>query len=160
MNRVKEFDEKLPKFPDGRIDYRESDTALVVTAFLKFGDEILLMKRSDKVADYKERWNTVAGYFDRMEPVKDRALKEVKEETGVTEDLVSTLVIGEVFEFTDEDINKTWIVHPVLFELTDKPEIKLDWEHTDYKWIGTEELEDFDTVPKLDKSLENTLQVL
>jgi hypothetical protein len=40
-------------------------------------------------------------------------------------------------------------------ELKNKPEIKLDWEHTEYKWIKPGEFKEFETVPKLDKSLEN-----
>ena len=39
--RVKELAEKLPRFPDGRIDYSHSDVALVVTCFVKFQDKIL-----------------------------------------------------------------------------------------------------------------------
>ncbi len=40
-------------------------------------------------------------------------------------------------------------------ELKNKPEIILDWEHTEYKWIKSKELKNFDMVPNLDKSLEN-----
>ncbi len=49
---LQEFSEKLPKFPDGRIDYSGSDKAPVLTCFVKFGDKILLLKRSDKVRTY------------------------------------------------------------------------------------------------------------
>lgn len=33
---LEEFSEKLPKFPDGRIDYSLSDKAPVLTCFVKF----------------------------------------------------------------------------------------------------------------------------
>ena len=46
---IKEFANKLPKFPDGRIDYSSSDIAPVITVFVKHKDKILLLKRSDKV---------------------------------------------------------------------------------------------------------------
>ncbi len=36
-----------------------------------------------------------------------------------------------------------------------KPIIKLDWEHTEYRWIKPQKMKDFDTVPGLEKSLEN-----
>ena len=44
---LKEFD-RLPKFPDGRIDYSNSDKAPVLTCFVRFEDEILLLKRSEE----------------------------------------------------------------------------------------------------------------
>ena len=54
-------------------------------------------------------------------------------------------------------INKKWIVTPVLVELKDKPEIKLDWEHTEFEWIKPEEMKNYDTVVSLDKSLEKVI---
>jgi isopentenyldiphosphate isomerase len=127
---IKEFSEKLPHFPDGRINYSNSDIAPVVTCFLKDKDKILLLKRSDKVRTYKGKWNTVAGYLDEPKTIREKALEK----------------------------HKTWITCPVLIELKNKPEIKLDWEHTEYKWINPEELISFDIVPKLDKSLRRVLK--
>ena len=36
IEMVREFAKKLPKFPDGRIDYTNSDTSLVITVFIKY----------------------------------------------------------------------------------------------------------------------------
>jgi len=158
LKTIKEFSQKLPKFPDGRIDYSKSDTAPVITIFVKYEDRILLLKRSDKVRTYQGKWNTVAGYLDELRPVREKILEEVKEELGIIEDNILSIRLGEPYEFTDEKANKTWIVHPVLVELKNEPEINLDWEHTEYKWIRPEELKNFDTVPKLGKSLENAFK--
>jgi len=158
LKTIEEFANKLPKFPDGRIDYSKSDTAPVITVFIKHRDSILLLKRSDKVRTYQGKWNTVAGYLDERRPIREKILEEIKEELGISEDNILSIYLGEPYEFTDEKANKTWIVHPVLVELKNKPEIKLDWEHTEYKWIRPEELKDFDTVPKLGKSLENAFK--
>ena len=46
---------------------------------------------------------------------------------------------------------------PVLVELKDKSEIKLDWEHTEFKWIKPEEMKNYDTVTSLDKSLKKVI---
>lgn len=158
LNTIEEFAEKLPKFPDGRIDYSNSNAAPVITVFIKHKDKILLLKRSGKVSTYQRKWNTVAGYLDELKPIKEKILEEIQEELGISEDNILSIHIGETYKFTDAEANKTWIVHPVLVELKIKPEIKLDWEHTEYKWIKPEELKEFDTVPKLDRSLENTLK--
>ena len=98
------------------------------------------MKRSDKVWTYKGKWNSVAGYLDDLKPLSKKALQEISEEIGVQEENILKIKIGDPFEFADENIKKTWIVHPLIAELKNKPEIKLDFEHTEYKWIQPEEL--------------------
>ena len=154
LNTIKEFAKKLPRFPDSRIDYSNSDTAPVIRIFLKYKDEFLLLKRSEKVRTYQGKWNAVAGYLDEVKPIRKKVLEEIKEELGVTEDDILSIRIGETFEFTDNIIKKTWIVHPILAKLKNKPDIKLDWEHTEHKWIKLEELGSFDTVPHLSRGLE------
>ena len=57
---------------------------------------------------------------------------------------------------TGSKIKKTWVVHPILIELNKKPEVKLDWEHTEFKWIKPEQIKDFDRVYGLEKSYENS----
>ncbi|MBO8183616.1 MAG: NUDIX domain-containing protein [Archaeoglobus sp.] len=156
---LRELGEKLPKFPDGRIDYSKSDIAPVITVFVKYRDKILLLKRSDKVSTYKGKWNTVAGYLDEIRPIEEKVLEELGEELGIGEENILSIRIADPFEFKDSRIGKTWIVTPVLIELGKEPEITLDWEHTDYTWIHPDELKNFDTVPNLDKSLERALAV-
>ena len=65
--------------------------------------------------------------------------------------------MGSPYEFFDTDEQKTWLVHPVLVELKQRPKIKLDWEHTEFKWISPDKLMTYDTVPKLDESLKRVL---
>ncbi|MBI2106215.1 NUDIX domain-containing protein [Candidatus Woesearchaeota archaeon] len=158
LNLLKEFSERLPKFKDGRIDYSNSDKAPVVTIFVKFGDKILLLKRSDKVATYKGKWNTIAGYLDEIKSIKDKILEELREEIGVNEKNIKFIEIKNSYKLVDNKINKTWIVHPVLVELKEKPEIKLDWEHTEFRWINYRDLKNYDIVTDLDKTLDIVLK--
>lgn len=158
LKTIKGFAEKLPSFPDGRIDYSNSAIAPVITVFIKYKDKILLLKRSDKVRTYQGKWNTVAGYLDELKPIREKVLEEIKEEIGINEDNFLSIRIGEPYEFTDFEVNKTWVIHPILVELKYKPDIKLDWEHTEYKWIKPEELKEFEVVSNLDKSLENAFK--
>lgn len=158
LQTIEEFAEKLPKFSDGRIDYSDSNIAPVITIFVKFKEKILLLKRSDKVRAYQNKWNTVAGYLDEVKPIRDKVLEEIKEELGFDENQISSIHFGEPYKFTDKKINKTWIIHPALAELKVKPEIKLDWEHTEFRWIKPEDLKNFDIVPKLEESLKRVLE--
>jgi len=157
IDKVKDFAKKLPKFPDGRIDYTHSETSLVLTVFIKYKDKILLLKRSDKVGTYKGKWNTVTGYIDEPKPLIKKIIEEINEELGITKDNILSYSIGEPFEFEDPKVKKTWIVHPAKVELKNDPDIKLDWEHSEFKWIKPGEIKKFNIVPKLDLSLKRGL---
>ncbi len=150
---LEEFAKELLKFPDGRIDYTKAETVPVVDVWVKHKDKILLVKRSDKVANYKGKWNVISGYLDEIKPLEQQAIKELNEELGIEEDNILSLDVKQTYNFVDEGI--TWIVHPVLAELKEKPEIKLDWEHTDYKWILPEELETFDVISDLKQMIKD-----
>jgi isopentenyldiphosphate isomerase len=153
LQRVRMLGTTLPRFPDGRIDYSDSDVAPILTVFLRYGGEILLLKRSDKVSTYQGMWNTVAGYIDEDRPLRDKVLEELGEEVGLGEDDLSQITLGEPYEFTDAEIGRTWIIQPVLAELKEKPEIELDFEHTEYLWVRPGELSEYDVVPNFEGSL-------
>lgn len=154
---LKEFTETLPRFPDGRIDYSHSGRAPVLTCFVEYNGEILLLKRSDEVRVYQGKWNTVAGYLDEPKPIRQKAIEELSEELGIQQDIIKEIKLGEPYEFYDESVDKTWLVHPVLVNLSAKPDIKLDWEHTDFKWIKPKDIKSFDIVTNLDETLERAL---
>jgi len=149
---VRYFDKNLPHFADGRINYSKSSKAAVVTVFIKYKDKILLLKRSDKVRTYKNKWNSVAGYLDELKSIDEKALEELKEEIGLNPKSVASLTTGKPFKMFDMKIRKTWFVHPVLVKVKNKPNIKLDWEHSNYRWINPKDLIKFDIVPNLSKS--------
>ncbi|MBM3309219.1 MAG: NUDIX domain-containing protein [Candidatus Altiarchaeales archaeon] len=155
---VERLGRKLPKFEDGRIDYSKSKVAVVLTIFIRHTGRILLLKRSSRVSSYKNRWNVVAGFLDDLKPLREKVLEELKEELGLRESSISCMHFGRQYRFRDREIDKTWIVFPVLVDLKEKPVIKLDWEHVEYKWVLPEELKDFGTVPNLEKSWKNALK--
>lgn len=161
LKTPKGFTKKLPKFPDGRIDYSGSNIAPVITVFVKYKDKILLLERSNKVRTYQGKWCAVAGYLDEVKPIGQKALEEIQEELGakIDKDDVLSVKLGASYEFEDSKEQKFWIVHPVLIELRRKPKIKLDWEHINYQWIRPEELKNFETVPKLDESLKRVVKI-
>ena len=148
----------LPKFPDRRIDYTNSPKAPVITCFVRYGDDFLLLKRGDKVATHKGRWSVVAGYLDDFNGLKEKVLEELREEIGVLEKDIKSIKFGDVYIFTDSETGKTWVVHPALVELSKKPEIKLDWEHTEFRWVKIGEIKNFDVPKDLEDSLERLIK--
>jgi 8-oxo-dGTP diphosphatase len=157
IEKIRSVARRLPKFPDGRINYHDADTALVLTVFVQYNDKILLLKRSDKVGTYKGKWNTVTGYLDEPCPLLDKIHEELQEELGITTDIIDSYYIGESFSFEDPTIKKTWIVHPAMVILNRLPQITLDWEHSEYIWIDPQDMTQYDTVPNLHLSLTRDL---
>jgi len=152
---INSFSKKLPHFPDGRIDYTTSKEAPVLNCFVEFNGEILLLKRSDKVGNYQGKWNSIGGYLDEDRSLEEKVKEELSEELNIEENNIANIQIGEAYAFHDKDIDKIWHIFPVLAKLKAKPEINLDWEHTEYVWIAKEEVKNYDTVPRLLEVLEH-----
>ncbi len=155
LSQLAMFSRKLPKFSDGRIDYSNSDIAMVLTIFVEYKGKLLILKRSDKVAAYKGKWNAVAGYLDEIKPLAEKIKEELSEELGINEN-IEEIKIGQFYQYFDQYINKKWLITPVLATFKKEPEIKLDWEYTEYKWIEPAELADFDTVSGLEDTYFHT----
>jgi hypothetical protein len=113
--------------------------------------KLLILKRSDKVNTYKGLWGGVAGYVEEHEEPYETALKEIKEEVGIEKKDVSLVRKCDTFAFTDyyEGKKYEWTIYPFLFRMEKKNKIKIDWEHSKYKWISPLEIGRYDTVPHL-----------
>ena len=120
---------------------------------------LLILKRSDKVKTYKGFWGGVAGYIEENEKPIDTACKEIREEVGSKkEDIVLKKEI-ESIKITDFYDNKRydWEIFVFLFELIKKSDIKIDWEHSEYRWIQPSEIINFKTVPHLKEIVKKIL---
>lgn len=137
-----------------RINYSESKRAPVVVCFVKYADTFLLLKRSDKVLAYKNLWSSLAGFLDDEKSVEEKVFEELREELGIMKENVRRVVIGDTYTFRDETLGKEWIRHLCIAEVT-SPEIRLDWEHTDFRWIHPDEADQFATVPGLARDLQS-----
>jgi len=129
----------------------------IVTSFLKNSNKILLLKRSEKVKSMKNLWAGISGIIEGKEDPLNRAKIEIFEEVGIKESDVTLLKTGEkmIIE-SPQYTNHQWEVYPFLFSCSIQ-EIKLNWENSDSRWIAIGELDDFATVPSLDKVLASLL---
>ncbi len=141
-----------PHFPDGRIDYTDAPLALAVSCFVLHDEKLLLLKRSERVGSYRGKWDVVAGYWDELLPAEEKALGELKEETGIGRELVRRLTAGTPQELRDEASGRRWITYPCLAELSALPPISLDWEHTEFAWIDPARLSEYDVIPALEEA--------
>jgi ADP-ribose pyrophosphatase YjhB (NUDIX family) len=135
---------QLPKFSDGRIDYTHSKEAAVLNIFVVYNGKVLLVKRGEKVGWLKGRWHLIAGFLDEMKTLREKTLEELEEETGIQRGLVGQ--VRALSQFIERDHEKTWIVYPVLIELIGVPNIRLDWENTDFVWVNPAQVQTYDVM--------------
>ena len=125
----------------------------IVTTFLTNSDKILLLKRSQKVKSMKNLWAGISGIIEGDEKPLNRAKIEVYEEVGMEESNIKLIKEGDVILIESPQYeNHQWEVYPFLFSCHNR-DIKLNWENSDSKWISVNELNEFTTVPSLDKVL-------
>lgn len=162
LNVASGFDgyKKLPRFPDGRIDYTHSRSAPVISCVIEHSGKILIVKRSMKVMNYKGAWDIITGYIDNPNiSNKEHAILELEEELGINADAVMRIDLKKPFRYFNSVLNRTYIVFPVLVRLKSEPKIKLNWENTSFRWIYPKELGKYNTIPDLDKSVSIALNL-
>ncbi len=124
-------------------------TYATVIGVVKFNNKILILKRNPNRKSSPNKWQPVSGFIKERESAEDGVLREIKEETGLDGKIIKS---GEVFEVTDE--YGRWIIMSFLVSVkSDKVEIDRE-EHSEYRWINLDEIEDFDFVKGLKKDLE------
>ncbi len=125
----------------------------VVTAILKRGDKILIVKRGIRVDTFVGKWSGISG---RMENTPlESVLREIKDETGIPEEKVKLIKEGDQILASGENID--FKVYPFLFEVKED-KIQLNWENTEYRWILPEKIANYKTVPKLREVIEEVLK--
>ncbi len=126
----------------------------IVTSFIKNDDMILILKRSDKVKSMKCLWAGVSGMIEKNDVTPlDRAKIEIFEETGIDEKEIELLRSIEQIKIESAQYkNHEWNIFPFLFK-ANNPEIKLNWENSDFDWIKPNEIKNYKTVPELEKIL-------
>jgi len=128
----------------------------VVTCFLEHSNRILILRRSQKVGTYRRSWAGVSGYMETSDT--EQAFTEISEETELYKNDLKLIKKGEPLEVIDRSLNRKWIVHPFLFHVRAPEKIRIDWEHTEMKWIKPKELANYKTVPGLKETLARVIK--
>ncbi|MDH4123031.1 MAG: DUF126 domain-containing protein [Thermoplasmata archaeon] len=127
----------------------------VITVIMRNGEDILLLKRSDKVGTFKGHWSGVSGGISEGEEPVDAAVREISEETSKKIDKSDFSIEGRIMFARDD--TTLWKIHPYLLDVDDRS-IQLDWEHDEFRWTKPSELQNFKTVPKLDRVVDMLLK--
>jgi nicotinamide-nucleotide amidase len=128
----------------------------IVTCFIESENKILIMRRSGRVGKYQGLWAGISGFIEKNTP-EEQAYIEIKEETGLDIKDLKLIKSGKTLEILDDKLKIKWLVHPFLFYIRYLDKLKLDSEHVESRWITPEDVESFNTVPKLKETLETVL---
>lgn len=130
----------------GQVDFSDIRWCPVMNCVLVYQDKILIVKRSSGMRLHPNCWNGISGFLDDYQVLEDKVREEVREETGLVGEQLASIELRGVFVEDDVEFGKTWVVHAIKVEVT-SPDITLDWEATEYKWIAPGELQQYDLLP-------------
>jgi 8-oxo-dGTP pyrophosphatase MutT (NUDIX family) len=125
------------------------DERHVVTWLVEHNGKVMILRRSERVGTYRGKWAGVSGYIEEGVSPSGQAWTEIREEAGLDRADVELEMEGQPLEVVDAELGRKWIVHPCRFRVLKPEKIKIDWEHTEAKWIAPEEIGRHETVPKL-----------
>ena len=129
----------------GTVELPDVREVHVVSCFLRCGEELLMLKRSDRVGTFPGHWAAVSGYVEEEETPLEAARREIMEEVSLEPELVRAADPARV---RNEDT--IWVIHPFLFH-TGERSVTIDWEHTEYQWMLPDRMAGLKTVPGLEE---------
>jgi dATP pyrophosphohydrolase len=110
----------------------KTNNQVEIIIFKREGNELtfLILKRNPQKGGF---WQPITGGVEEKETFEETAMREVREEIGVIND-IKLIDIGYSFEFFDHGENHFEKVFAV--ELKPKTKIIISEEHTEFKWVS------------------------
>jgi len=98
------------------------------------GYRVLLAKRADS---YEGAWCFVAGKIEQGEKAWQAVLREIREETNL---VPSALYSADIFEqFYQPEHEWIWVAPVFVGFISEQQKVKLNEEHSDFRWFTMEE---------------------
>lgn len=98
----------------------------------------------------------MSGYVETT--ADEQALVEIEEETGLHPEELELVKKGKPLEIRDDGLGVIKVVHPYLFRIKERSKIKIDWEHSETRWINASDIDSYQTVPMLKETLARVYQ--
>lgn len=117
----------------------------------------LIFKRSSEKI-YANQWRMVGGKVNEGEQSWQAALRELKEETGLTP--VKLWVIPSVNQFYESKSDAVHTIPAFAAELEFNSKITLDDEHSEYKWISIEDVQSYIKWPEQLRLIKLTYDIM
>jgi ADP-ribose pyrophosphatase YjhB (NUDIX family) len=149
---------KYGVFDDGRVNYKDADTAPIVMCTVMYKGKVLIAKRGYGLADAEGYWSSVNGFIDEVKPIKDQVKQEINEELSivVSDDLIK---VGKSYTLSNPKEKRSYIVFPCLVSLTEEPKVVLNEENTDFAWIERKDLKSYHILDDLEYAIDSALKL-
>lgn len=135
---------------------KESETKVNKEAscivLLNDNKEILLLKRSDKTTWEPGKWSLVGGKIDLGENAEQAAIRECGEETGLT---IKGNKLIYCFTMKEDDYEVNFFIG-----VSEGSDVRLNGEHTEYKWCKPNDIPELETVPNLLGEIKKAFETL
>lgn len=102
--------------------------------------EFLVLKRSSHKI-YAGQWRMIGGKIEEEEQAWEAGLRELKEETTLAPRLY--WVLPSINHFYNHRNNEIELIPAFAAELDFGSQIKLNEEHSEYQWIGKQEVDKY-----------------
>jgi len=135
----------------GNVEIPISSSGIAVVLLKKFDDEykVLLLKRASSVLN--EAWCYIGGKIEKGEKAWEAAVREVEEETGMTD--VSYYISNKFDQFYDPKADYIYLAPVFVGFVNNGQEVFLNDEHSEYKWLSFKEAVVKATMPGNDEVL-------
>ncbi len=147
------------KLKPGQTDYTNIRYAPVINCVVRYKNKILLVQRSRDLRLYPGYWNGASGFLDDHQSILEKVRTELREELGIPASKIKRIRVGQIFELEAPKYKKTWIIHPVLVDVTTN-DIRLDWEAQNFAWVTLAEAKKKKTLPGFDRVLTEISKIL
>ena len=121
---------------------KQINQKVVVGGVIVNENKVLIVQRASDEEAYPDLWELPSGKKEPLEKVTDAIIREVKEETGLTTEIIKMV---DVFNFSVEKPDETRDVTQInfLLKLIGSSEVKLSEEHQNFAWITTDEINNY-----------------
>lgn len=126
-------------------------TGVAIVLLKNIGNEykVLLLKRATSILN--DVWCYIGGSIEEGESAWESALREIKEETGITKVLL--YASNKFDQIYSPKENYIYIAPVFVGYVVEQQEIILNYEHSDYKWLSFKEAIETTTLPGNDEVL-------
>ena len=114
-------------------------TDIIQKAIVRKEDgKVLILRRSNTDTRRPLQWDLPGGFLDDNEELIEGIEREVKEEAGIQ--VKQTHLIYSQTEHRKWDGGEANAVFLIYSTIANKEEVKLSFEHNDYKWVDLSEI--------------------
>ncbi|WP_317967322.1 NUDIX domain-containing protein [Paenibacillus sp. CCS19] len=131
------------------VPLRCSGVAVVLLKRTQYDYKVLLLKRTSSVL--RDTWCYIGGGIEEGEKAWEAALREVREETGITK--VSLFTSNKFDQFYSAKENYIYVAPVFVGYVDDDQDVILNYEHSEYEWVTINEAIERVSLPGNDEAL-------